>query len=122
VLLDGQWLPVQWRFNKPLHLSVAYLAADGAASQCLGRPAGQCYSFEDFAPDVPDVAAYPLDLAEQGDIYQALLTAVNDCAWVSGVFSYRYNPVAILHGKSLSVPGKPAEGVLAAWFPKLQGH
>jgi hypothetical protein len=122
VLLDGQLLPVQRRFNKPLHLSVAYLAADGSVSQCLRRPDGQCYSFEDFAPGAPDVATYPLDLAEQGDIYQALPTAVNDRAWVSGVFSYGHNPVAILHDKSLSVRGKPAEGVLAAWHPKLPGH
>ena len=121
-LLDSQLLPVQQRFNKPLHLSLAYLAADGSATQCLRQPDGKCYSFAAFNPDAPDVAAYALDLAEQGDIYQAMLTAVNDRVWVSGVFSYGYNPVAILRDKSLSVRGKPAEDVLAAWFPKLQGR
>jgi hypothetical protein len=121
-MLDGQLLPLQQRFNKPLHLSVAYLSADGAATQCLRRPDGQCYAFEDFSPAAPDVATYPVDLAEQADIYQALLTAVNDRAWVSGLFSYGYNPVVILHDKSVSVRGKPAEGILAAWFPKLQGR
>ena len=64
---------------------------------------------------------YPLDMSEQGDIYQAMLNAVNERAYLGGVFSYGYNPVAILRDKSLSVRGKPAEGVLAAWFPKLQG-
>ncbi len=121
-LLDSQLLPLRQRFNKPIHLSVAYLSTDGAATQCLRRPDGQCYAFEDFSPGAPDVSPYAADLAEQGDIYQALLIAVNERAWIGGVFSYGYNPVVILRDKSLSVRGKPAEAILAAWFPKLQGH
>jgi hypothetical protein len=121
-LLDSQVLPVPQRFNKPLVLSVAYLAADGAATQCLRRPDGQCYAFDDLAPDAPDVTTYALDLAEQGDVYQALLLAVNDRPWVSGVFSFGYNPAAVLLDKSVSVRGKPAEAILAAWFPKLTSH
>ena len=41
-------LPLQQRFGKPVQLSVAYLSADGAATQCLRRPDGNCHSFEDF--------------------------------------------------------------------------
>jgi hypothetical protein len=122
VLLDGQLRPLQQRFNKPLVLSAAYLSVDGAATQCLRRSDGQCYAFEDFSPSASDASTYALDLAEQGDIYQALLTAINERAWVGGLFSYGYNPSAILKDKSLSVRGKPAEDILAAWFPKLQGH
>jgi hypothetical protein len=114
--------PLQQRFNKPLLLSAAYLSVDGAATQCLRRPDGQCHAFEDFSPSAPDVSTYALDLAEQGDIYQALLTAVNERPWVGGLFSFGYNPMAELHDKSVSVRGKPAEDILAAWFPKLQGH
>jgi hypothetical protein len=122
VLLDGQLRPLQQRFNKPLVLSAAYLSVDGAATQCLRRPDGQCYAFEDFAPSAPDVSTYALDPAEQGDIYHSLLLAINSRPWVSGLLSYGYNPLAELHDKSLSVRGKPAENVLATWFPKLQGH
>ncbi len=121
-LLDSQVLPMQQRFNKPVVLSAAYLSADGAATQCLRRSDGKCYAFEDLAPDAPDVPTYALGLAEQGDIYQALLLAVNDRPWVSGVFSFGYNPAVVLLDKSVSVRGKPAEDILAAWFPKLQGH
>lgn len=121
-MLDGQLLPLQQRYKKPLDLSVAYLSVEGAATQCLRRPDGQCYAFEDFSPAAPDVSTYAIDLAEQGDIYQALLIAANDRAWVSGFFSYGYNPAAILRDKSVSVRGKPAEDILAAWYPKLQGH
>ena len=68
------------------------------------------------------MSTYALDLAEQGDVYQALLLAVNDRPWVSGLFSFGYNPAVVLRDKSVSVRGKPAEDILAAWFPKLQGR
>src|SRR5436190_392420 len=55
-LLDNQVFPLQQRFNKPIQLSLAYGSVDGAATQCLRRPDGQCHPFEDFAPTAPDVA------------------------------------------------------------------
>jgi hypothetical protein len=62
-----------------------------------------------------------MDLQEQADVYNGLLTAVNTRAYLAGFFTFGYNPVAALRDKSLSVRGKPAEAVLAAWYPKLQG-
>jgi hypothetical protein len=121
-LLDNQVFPLQQRFNKPVQLSLAYGSVDGAATQCLRRPDGQCHSFEDFAPGALDVTQYPVDLPEQADIYQAILAAVNERPWVAGVSSFGYDPQVILRDKSLSVRGKPAESVLAAWFPKLTGR
>ena len=121
-LLDRQILPVQQRFNKPVQISAAYLSVDGSGTQCLRRSDGQCYSFEAFAPGAPDVTPYALNMAEQADIYQSLLLAVNARPWVSGFFSYGYNPLVTLRDKSLSVRGKPAETVIAAWLPKLAGR
>jgi hypothetical protein len=121
-LLDAQLFPVQQQFKKPVEIVAAYYAADGAATQCLKKPDGQCYSFEDFNPGAPDISQYSLDLQEQADVYNALLTAVNGRSWVSGFYSFGYNPVVTLRDKSLSVRGKPAEAVLAAWYPKLQGR
>ncbi len=120
-LMDSQLLPFQKRFNKPLYINAAYYAADGAATQCLQRFDGQCYSYEDFNPGGNETP-FALDLQEQADIYAALLTAVNGRGWISGFSSYGYNPVVALRDKSLSVRGKPAEAVLAAWYPKLQGR
>jgi hypothetical protein len=119
-LMDGQLLPLQQQLGKPLHLSAAYLSASGAASQCLRRPDGACHRFEDFGPGSPDVIAHGLSLSEQADAYHAVLLAVNDRPWISGFFSYGYNPAAALRDKSVSVRGKPAEAVLAAWFLRLQ--
>jgi hypothetical protein len=118
VLLDSQVQPLQARFNKPVILSAAYLAADGAATQCLRRTDGACYAFEEFEPSAPDTSPYGLDLQEQADAYNGLLTAINDRPWVGGLFSYGYNPMALLRDKSVSVRGKPAEVLLSAWYCK----
>jgi hypothetical protein len=115
-LLDTQVLPVAQRFGRPVFLSLAYLSVDGAASQCLRRPDGQCYDFRAFDPAAADTATYALDLQEQADLYHAVLTAVNGRPWVMGLSASGYNPVATLRDKSLSVRGKPAEAVLSAWW------
>jgi hypothetical protein len=122
VLLDNHVLPLQQRFNRSIVLSTAYLSVDGAATQCLRQPDGQCYSFEAFAPSALDVSAYSLDLQEQADAYTALLLAINDRPWISGLFSFGYHPQATLRDKSVSVRGKPAETALSAWWPLLQGR
>jgi hypothetical protein len=120
-LLDAHSLPLQQRFQRGVLIVAAYYSADGANTQCLKRDDGQCHSFEDFDPSRPDTTRYPMDLQEQADVYNGLLTAVNTRAYLAGFFTFGYNPVAALRDKSLSVRGKPAEAVLAAWYPKLQG-
>jgi hypothetical protein len=120
-LLDTHLLPLQQRFGKPLQISAAYLAADGALTQCLRRTDGACHAFEDFQAGAPDVATYPLDLTEQADAYHGLLLAINDRPWVGGLLTYGYLPHVTLRDKSLSVRGKPAEAVLGAWWPGLTG-
>jgi hypothetical protein len=121
-LLDGHVLPLQQRFGKPVQLNVAYLSADGAATQCLRRADGACHNFEDFLPSSPDVSTYPLDLGEQAEAYHSLLLALNDRPWIGGLFTYGYQPDVTLRDKSLSVRGKAAEAVLAAWWPGLIGR
>jgi hypothetical protein len=120
-LMDVHLLPILQGFNKPIMLNAAYSSVDGAATQCIRDAANNCRSFEDFNPDRPDLAQYALDLNEQADAYTAMLTALNSRGWIAGFSTYGYNPAATLRDKSISVRGKPAEGVLAAWYPKLQG-
>lgn len=122
-LMDSRLKPLRERFpGKFLHLSIAYYSADGAATQCLRRPDGSCHPFTDFNPEAPDVGAYGLDLSEQADAYSAVLAAAYQRPWVNGVSTFGYNPVVSLRDKSLSVRGKPAEAVLAAWYLRFQGR
>ncbi len=121
-LLDTHVLPIQQRFQRGILIVPAYYAVDGAATQCLKRDDGQCYAYDAFNPDAPDVIRYGLDLQEQADLYNGLLTAINSRTWIAGLFAYDYHPAAALRDKSISVRGKPAEAVLAVWFPKLEGR
>jgi hypothetical protein len=63
---------------------------------------------------------YPLDLNEQGLAYEALLNAVVTRSWVNGFYGYGYNVPVALRDKYFSPRGKPAEGLLAAWFPRMK--
>jgi hypothetical protein len=121
-LLDTQVLPSLQRFQRGVIIVAGYYSADGAATQCLRREDGACHSYEAFNPNAPDVTRYSVDLQEQADVYNGLLTAINTRSWVAGLFSFGYNPVVALRDKSISVRGKPAEAVLAAWYPRLQGR
>lgn len=123
VWMDVHLVPLYQRFQKPIHLSVAYYAADGAATQCLKDAQGQCLPYTAFNADSTNAAAnqYGLDLAEQADIYTGLLTALQARPWITGFSAYGYNPVVTLEDKSLSVRGKPAEAVLKVWYPRFTG-
>ncbi len=123
VQMDVHLAPLYQRFQKPIHISAAYYAADGAATQCLKDAQSQCLPYTAFNPDSTNATAgqYPLDLAEQADIYTGLLTALQTRRWITGFSAYGYNPVVTLEDKSLSVRGKPAEAVLKVWYPRFTG-
>jgi hypothetical protein len=123
-IMDERIQPVVQRFpGKHVHLHMAYYAAEGAATQCL-KPADRpelCHDFRDFNPESPDVLRYGFDFNEQADAYNAVLGAAYIRTWITGVYSFGYNPVAALRDKSISVRGKPAEIVLGQWFRRFQG-
>jgi len=62
-----------------------------------------------------------VDMKAQADIYQALLSAVNSRAWVTGFVSRGYYPPTILQDKSASTHGKLAADILWYWYPRLLG-
>jgi hypothetical protein len=61
------------------------------------------------------------DLQVQAYDFQVLLGAVNARNWISGLFARGYYPAAPLQDASASTNGKPANQVLAYWFPRLLG-
>jgi len=95
-ILDNEISPLVSLVKKPLILAVSYPSASSAA-------------------------ALNVNLQIQADMYEALLMAVNERAWVSGFVSRGYYPPVALQDKSTSVRGKPAADLLWYWLPRLTG-
>jgi hypothetical protein len=120
-MLDSQLQPFQTGINKPLVLAAAYPSATGSATGCIPDPQGACINFDLLSASNPDIPSVQLNLQEQADIYNALLIAVNQRTWISGLISRGFYPPAILQDKSISVHGKLAQNVITYWFPLLTG-
>ena len=119
-LLDTLALPLVQRFNKPLVVAIAYPSVDGAVLGCLPDPQDpRCLETTQLARSAPPYDNLTLDLGEQADIYAAILGAINQRDWISGVVSRGYYPPAVLQDKSWSIHGKPAEELLKYWYPRL---
>ena len=114
-LLDEKVKPFSEAFHKPVVLAVAYPAAQGAHGGCV--PQGQgCLPLQDLFPESATAHQTPTDLQRQQAAYAALLTAVDERSWLSGVITADYYPAAFLQDPSASVHGKPAAATLAWWF------
>jgi hypothetical protein len=110
-LLDKDIQPFQVAQGKPVILAAAYPSANGAAGATLSMQA----LFQ------PGTSQAPVNLQAQADVYQALLSAVNERAWLGGFVSRGYYPPAALQDASASVHGKPAEDELGYWFGRFLG-
>ncbi len=120
--LDNDILPFLVSAKKPGVLAVDYPSAQGAAQGCVPAEGNGCLDFDALSRPFPDIPSVSLDLKGQADLYQAILQAVNQRDWVSGVISRGYYPPAALMDKSTSVHGKAAADLLWYWFPRFQGH
>jgi hypothetical protein len=110
-LLDTDIQPFQAALQKPVILAVAYPSADNPASATL--PASELFQ--------PGGSQVPVNLQAQADVYQALLMAVNERAWVSGFVSRGYYPPVVLQDASASIHGKLAADILWYWYPRFLG-
>lgn len=121
VILKNQVKPVAERYNLPIVLLASYPSAEGGLTNCL--PDGEaCLAFGSLQPGLPPQQDIDLNLAEQMEVYNALLAAVNDTPWLEGFISEGFFPPAGLQDKSTSIHGKPAAEVLRYWFGKLLGR
>lgn len=115
-------LPLALRSQRPLVLSVEYLSLDGGATACAPAPDGTCRSpsaFDSGAVVDPELG---LDLAEQAEAFNAVLSAAFGHPEIHGVVARGYNPAVALQDRSSSVHGKPAQDVLWYWFSSLSGR
>jgi hypothetical protein len=107
--------------SKPVIISLGYPSADGILTGCLPDPIVTCLPANRLNYPAPDYPLLELDLAEQALAYDAVLAAIDQTEWISGVVSQGYYPPAVLHDKSSSIHGKPAAEVLAAWYAAFTG-
>lgn len=102
--------------DKLLVLRIAYPSVSDWNSDCISDEDETCYNFEEFTKPAPDLPNLKIDLDEQAKAYTAFLSAINKKSWISGVISWGYYAPVILHDKSISIHGKPAEEVIQHWF------
>jgi hypothetical protein len=121
-VLDQYVKPFSDSVNKPIILHIAYPSADGGATYNLPQGSDtNSFPFESLSPLTLDNPEVTLDLQEQADVYNAILSAVNERPWISGIVSEGFFPPIRLEDKSISIHGKPAQEVLRYWFSHFRG-
>ena len=106
--------------EKELVLSIAYPSVAGWQFECSDQENQGCYDLADLSDPAPDIEGLEPGYAEQAAAYQVMISSATSKEWVSGVISRGYYSQAILHDKSISIHGKPAEDLLWRWFEALQ--
>ena len=115
-------LPFQQQMGKPVIIAISYPSIDGGAMGCIAISEGKCLDYNLLYPPNPDIPEYIVNLQDQANAYNAVLSAINENDWISGFVSMGYYPPAILQDKSISIHGKPASGVLWYWSQKFLGR
>jgi hypothetical protein len=121
-LLDQNIAPVQVQVNKPFIVALSYPSSTNSATGCIPSPSGVCLDWTALNRPNADITSVNLDLQQQVDIYDAIFTAINARAWVSGFVSRGYFEPVTLQDKSASIHGKPTSDLLWYWFPRLLGN
>ncbi|MFC1936618.1 hypothetical protein ACFLYP_03010 [Chloroflexota bacterium] len=123
ILLDSEVKPFQDNLGIPVIISVSYPSVSGGLTNCITAQEDDefCLPISALSPLEPDIPAIKLDLQEQVEVYNALLSAINQRDWVNGFVSEDYFFPVSLHDKSPSIHGKPAEVVLRFWFRQFFG-
>ena len=106
--------------GKPVSISLAYLSLEGSSSACPPQPDGSCRPLSDFSQGSVVDIDLDVDLEAQAEMYAAFIQAIADEPQIQSVYARGFYPPVILHDKSLSVYGKPAEDVLRGAFQNLE--
>lgn len=104
--------------DKSIVINLAYPSASGVLTGCLPDPIVECLPPRSLNYPAPDYPLLEVDMTAQAQAYDAVLAAINAQDWIDGVVSSGYYPPTVLHDKSTSVHGKPAEGVLRSWYTR----
>lgn len=109
------WLSPQ---GTQLVLSIAYPSVSGWQIDCVEGQS--CIDLSAFTSPAPNIEGLEPGYAEQAIAYQTMLSTATRQDWIAGIVSRGYFSQVILHDKSISIHGKPAEELLWRWFEALQ--
>jgi hypothetical protein len=121
-IFDQEILPFQQQIGKPVIIAISYPSIDRGSTGCIAVLGGGCLNYDLLNLPNPDIPELTLNLQDQANAYNAVLSAINDRSWISGYVSMGYYPPAILQDKSISIHGKPASGVVSYWTRKFLGR
>jgi len=122
LIFSQEILPYQLKVVKPIVIAISYPSIDWGTTGCIAILGGGCLNYDLLIPPSTDITALPLNLQDQANAYNSVLSAINENDWVSGFVSMGYYPPAILQDKSTSIHGKPASGVVWYWSQKFLGR
>lgn len=108
-ILDSEIYKLYAAFQKPVILGVNYFSLDGAASNCINS---------NFT--CSNLINGSIDVAEQADVYQAILKTSVSRPWIYGLVSTGFNPAVAVQDGSPSVNGKTSFQVLSYYFNNLK--
>jgi hypothetical protein len=104
----------------PVHISVEYLAVDGAATACPVENNGVCLDSAVFDRNVYSGNDIQLDMGEQSEAINAVLLEAYNHPEIEGFYVRRYNPVVATKDFSASINGKPARDLIWYWYTNIQ--
>lgn len=109
-------------FKKQIFIGLNFPSAKGAEHGCIISEE-VCYDFDTINHLGGNLVntSFDIDLLSQLNLYQAAFSAINETEWVNGVISQEYNPQVAIMDFSSSVRGKPSNGLIWYWFPRMLG-
>ncbi|MEN6480722.1 MAG: hypothetical protein ABFD29_00885, partial [Anaerolineaceae bacterium] len=117
---ENEIIDIYQTTGKPIIVVAQFPSAGGAVTNCVSEN-NVCLNSADLELPGRDPASVAVSLTEQRDLYEALLSTINQYDWVNGFISRGYNPILQMQDKSPSINGKPAADLLWYWYPKLLG-
>jgi hypothetical protein len=106
--------------DKGLIMRLAYPSATDWDPTCSEESSVVCYSIDDFLNPAPQIPELDLDYQIQAKVYTSLISNSVKKDWISGLISRGYYAPVVLHDKSISIHGKPAEIIVSQWFLGLK--
>jgi hypothetical protein len=115
-VLDGKVFQLKEKLNKPLILGINYPSAAGVSRGCA-TVNNQCVPLDSLTDELQSQLAP--NLSEQAALYNAVMVAINQRAWIGGVIARGFYPPTVLQDATASINGKPAGDVLWYWYPEI---